>query len=49
MGPRGGAGLPQAQILERVVQQPPTAPSKVEETARFLDGELRQLFRTGVR
>jgi hypothetical protein len=47
MGPRG-AGLPQAQILERAVQQPPAAPSKVEETARFLDGELRTLFRTGV-
>lgn len=57
-GRRRGRGSPtpppQIQILERSLKandpsQPPSAPMKVEQVARFLDGELRQLFRTGVR
>ena len=51
---RPGASLPQAQILERalgagVADRPlPPGPSKVENVAQFLKGELRGLFETGV-
>lgn len=50
---RAGSVLPQAQILERALadepRQSPSGPMKAEQVARFLDNELRQLFRTGVR
>lgn len=51
---RQNAPLPQAQILEAAMaaserRQSPSAPMKVEQTAQFLEGELRGLFETGVR
>jgi hypothetical protein len=49
---RPSSALPQVQILERAVgaesASKPSEPLKAQHVAQFLDGELRQLFKTGV-